>query len=58
MEYIDQAIEAVRTFKPTDATQISALLDKTRQSAATGKFELFKTATRFDATAQHPDWIS
>jgi hypothetical protein len=57
MEYIDQAIEAVRTFKPMDATQVSALLDKTRQSAATGKFELFKTADRFDATALHPDWI-
>ena len=57
MEYLDQAIEAVRTFKPMDATQVSALLDKTRQSAATGKFELFKTATRFDATALHPDWI-
>ncbi|HEY0550543.1 MAG TPA: aldo/keto reductase [Verrucomicrobiae bacterium] len=58
MEYIDQALEAVRTYKPMDATQISALLDKTRQSAATGKYELFKTATRFDATALHPEWIS
>jgi predicted aldo/keto reductase-like oxidoreductase len=58
MEYLDQALEAVRTFKPMDGAQISAILDKTKQSAATGKYELFKTATRFDATAQHPDWIS
>jgi aryl-alcohol dehydrogenase-like predicted oxidoreductase len=57
MEYIDQAMEAVRTFKPMNATQISALLDKTRPSALTGKYELFKTADRFDATARHPDWI-
>ncbi len=57
MEYIDQALEAVRTFKPMNTAQVSALLDKTRQSAATGKFELFKTADRFDATARNPAWI-
>ncbi len=58
MEYIDQAMEAIRTFKPMDATQLSALLDKTRASAATGKFEGFKTTPNFDATARHPDWIA
>src|SRR5687768_8775493 len=57
MELIDQAIEAVRTFKPMEAAQITAMLNKTKQSAVTGKYELFKTATRFDATALHPDWI-
>jgi predicted aldo/keto reductase-like oxidoreductase len=57
MEYIDQAIEAVRTYKPMNPTQISALLDKTRPSALTGKYELFKTADRFDATARNPAWI-
>jgi predicted aldo/keto reductase-like oxidoreductase len=57
MEYVDQAIDAVRTFKPMDAAAVAALLGKTKQLAATGKYELFKTATRFDATALHPDWI-
>jgi predicted aldo/keto reductase-like oxidoreductase len=57
MERLDQAFEAVRTFKPLTQTQISALVGKTHEAAMSGKFELFKTATRFDGTAQHPEWM-
>ena len=57
MEYLEQALEAVRTFKPMDPTQVAALLARTRPAAMTGKHELFKTGTRFDATAQHLDWL-
>jgi aryl-alcohol dehydrogenase-like predicted oxidoreductase len=57
MKILDQAFEAVRTFKPMNDTQISALLAKTKQAAAHGEFELFKTSTRFDSTAQHPEWL-
>jgi len=57
MEYLDQALEAVRTFKKMDEPQVAALLARTREAASRGKFELFKTSTRFDATAQHPDWL-
>lgn len=58
MEYLDQALEAVRTFKPMTAAQVAALLARTKAAAQTGKHELFKTGTRFDATALHPDWIA
>jgi predicted aldo/keto reductase-like oxidoreductase len=58
MERLDQAFEAARTFKPLTQAQISALVGKTREAAMSGKFELFKTATRFDGTAQHPEWMS
>jgi aryl-alcohol dehydrogenase-like predicted oxidoreductase len=58
MERLDQAFEAVRTFKPLTKTQIDALVGKTREAALTGKYELFKTATRFDGTALHPEWMS
>jgi aryl-alcohol dehydrogenase-like predicted oxidoreductase len=58
MEYLEQALEAVRTFKPMGEAQIASLLARTRTAALTGKHELFKTATRFDATALHPDWIA
>ncbi len=58
MKYLDQALEAVRTFKPMLEQQVAALLDRTRQAAMTGKFEGFKTRADFDATARHPDWIS
>ena len=57
LERLDQAFEAARTFKPMSQAQISALVAKTRDAAMTGKYELFKTATRFDGTAQHPEWM-
>jgi aryl-alcohol dehydrogenase-like predicted oxidoreductase len=57
MKQLDQAFEAVRTFQPLDQAAVAALLARTAQAAATGKFELFKTSHMFDATAQHPDWL-
>src|SRR5512133_948903 len=57
MERLDQAFEAARTFKPLTKAQVSALVVKTRDAALTGKYELFKTAARFDGTAQHPEWM-
>jgi predicted aldo/keto reductase-like oxidoreductase len=56
-ERMQQAIEAARTFKPLSKSELSTLLSKTRSAAATGKFELFKTGTRFDGTASHPQWM-
>jgi predicted aldo/keto reductase-like oxidoreductase len=57
MERLDQALEAVRTFKPMSASQVEAIVAKTKQAAMTGKFEAFKTTTQFDGTAQHPEWM-
>jgi aryl-alcohol dehydrogenase-like predicted oxidoreductase len=57
VERVDQALEAVRTFKPMTQQQVAALVAKTRQSAMTGQFELFKTDTRFDGTAKNPQWM-
>ncbi|MGB7437997.1 MAG: aldo/keto reductase [Candidatus Acidiferrum sp.] len=54
---LDQAFEATRTFQPLNREQMAALLSKTSQVAATGKFELFKTTSHFDSTAKHPDWL-
>ena len=56
MERLDQALEAVRTFKPMSAEQVSALLSRTKELAMTGKQERFKTTPAFDATARHPEW--
>jgi uncharacterized protein len=56
-ERIDQALEAVRTFKPLTATQMAKLLAKTKKVALVGKYELFKTSSHFDSTAKHPDWL-
>src|SRR5438552_9204047 len=57
MKILDQAVEAVRTFKPMSKEQLETLLSRTAQAAATGKYERFKTTPAFDATARHPEWI-
>lgn len=54
---LDQALNAAATFKPMTQAQIDALLDRTREAAMTGKFELFKTTPRFDGTAHNPSWL-
>jgi hypothetical protein len=54
---LEQAFEAVRTFRPMDKQQISSLLSKTAGAAARGEFELFKTTAHFDSTAKHPEWL-
>lgn len=57
MEILDQAIEAATTFKPMNRQQLIALVAKTAQAASEGKYELFKTSTRFDGTARNPQWM-
>jgi aryl-alcohol dehydrogenase-like predicted oxidoreductase len=57
VERLDQALEAARTFKPLTKPQLGALIAKTREAALSGKFELFKTSSRFDGTARHPEWM-
>jgi predicted aldo/keto reductase-like oxidoreductase len=58
MERLDQAMEAARTFRPSDKARISALLTKTRSAALTGKYEPFKTTAKFDGTANNPQWMA
>jgi aryl-alcohol dehydrogenase-like predicted oxidoreductase len=57
MEILEQGLEAARTFKALTPEEVASLLGRTAQAAASGKFELFKTETRFDATAKNPQWL-
>jgi predicted aldo/keto reductase-like oxidoreductase len=57
MEILNQALEAARTFKPMGQQEVASLERRTAQAASAGKFELFKTDTRFDATAHNPQWL-
>ena len=57
MEILEQAIQAAKTFKPMNQTQVTAMLAKTASAAATGKFEKFKTDSKFDGTAKNPKWL-
>jgi aryl-alcohol dehydrogenase-like predicted oxidoreductase len=54
---LNQAFEAVKTFRPMNRQQISSLLARTKQAASSGKYELFKTSNRFDSTAKNPQWL-
>lgn len=57
MSVLEQALEAARTFEPLSSRQRAALLAKTRTAAADGKYEQFKTTTRYDGTAKNPQWL-
>ena len=57
VEILNQAFEAVRTFKPFTDEQLQALLNKTRAAAAKGEFEPFKTSSVYDGTATNQKWL-
>ena len=54
---LDQAVQAVRAFKPMDQGTLENLLARTEDSAAQGEFEKFKTTHQFDGTVQNPEWL-
>jgi hypothetical protein len=54
---LDQAFEAARTFKPMTEAQVAELLERTKDSAQVGQFELYKTTNHFDGTAHNPAWL-
>jgi aryl-alcohol dehydrogenase-like predicted oxidoreductase len=57
MEILEQALEAARTFSPLSNETVARLLARTADAAATGKYELFKTSSRYDGTAHNPLWL-
>ncbi|MBN3872911.1 MAG: aldo/keto reductase [Nostoc sp. JL33] len=57
MRILDQAFEAVRTFEPMDQARVTALLARTREAAAKGQYERYKTTTQNDSTAMNPAWL-
>lgn len=56
-EILEQALTVAKNFKPLTETEMNAILVKTKDAAMTGKFEKFKTESRFDATAKNPEWL-
>ncbi|HEY4051394.1 MAG TPA: aldo/keto reductase [Acidobacteriaceae bacterium] len=57
MPVMEQALTAVKTFRPMTQEQIAELLHRTQDAAADGRFELFKTTAHFDGTAKNPKWL-
>jgi uncharacterized protein len=56
-EILDQAIKASQTYDKVSKEQMQAILDRVRNHALEGKWELFKTSAIFDSTAKNPDWL-
>jgi hypothetical protein len=52
MSILEQAFNAVQT-----SSNISAVLERTKSLAMTGRYEGFKTTTGFDGTYENPDWM-
>jgi aryl-alcohol dehydrogenase-like predicted oxidoreductase len=52
-----QALEAARSFKPLDSSELASLLAKTAKAAEIGQFELYKTSHQFDGTYSNPQWL-
>jgi aryl-alcohol dehydrogenase-like predicted oxidoreductase len=57
LQDLDQAIEAASTFKPMSEAEVTALLGRTADAASRGEYELFKTSSIYDGTAQNPEWL-
>ena len=56
LERLEQACAAAAREPMADAER-RALLARTADAAAGGRFELFKTTSLFDATASNPEWL-
>ena len=54
---LDQALDVAMRFRPLTASSREALLARTAPFAQGGKYEQFKTSTRFDGTTQNPHWL-
>ena len=57
IEILEQALEAAHTFTPLSREAVARLLARTADAAETGKYELFKTSSRYDGTAHNPQWL-
>jgi uncharacterized protein len=54
---LEQAFQAVQSFRPMDRQQVATILEKTKDAAMTGRFELFKTSSHYDGTIKNPSWL-
>ena len=57
MQILEQALDVARSFTPMTPSEVGVLLARTAKAAAGGNFELFKTTSAFDGTAQNPAWL-
>jgi uncharacterized protein len=54
---LEQALSVARNFKPMDAQQKLAILQKTAPVGGAGKFEAYKSSHIYDGTFNNPQWL-
>ena len=57
VDILHQALDAARSFKPMNSSEVAALLAKTDTAAKNGEFERYKTSHDFDGTFHNPQWL-
>lgn len=57
MDRLKTTLDLARSFRPMSDRQLDALRAKTADVASRGSFELFKTSSLHDGTAEHPEWL-
>jgi predicted aldo/keto reductase-like oxidoreductase len=57
MVFLQQALNAVRTFRPLTENEVTGILARTAQAAIGGQFEYYKTRDTFDGTARNLKWL-
>jgi predicted aldo/keto reductase-like oxidoreductase len=57
LQILESSLQAARSFRPMNETQVAELLAKTADSARDGKFEGYKTTDNFDGTGHNPQWL-
>jgi len=58
MPILDQAFEAMRTYRPMTAAEQQSLLARAAAKARDGSTEPYKVSHHFDGTMQHPRWLT
>ena len=54
---LQQALEAVRSFRPLPPEVLETLLSRTAPAASEGQHEGYKMTQQFDGTVHHPEWL-
>jgi aryl-alcohol dehydrogenase-like predicted oxidoreductase len=54
MQILEQAVNALRSFRPLSESEMHRLLAKTAKAGEDGRFEPFKTSSIYDSTAANP----
>jgi aryl-alcohol dehydrogenase-like predicted oxidoreductase len=57
VQLLEQALTVARTYQPMSHDEVGELLGRTSSVARRGTFELFKTTSIYDGTAQNPAWL-